>query len=801
MSDSDNKNGASNGVAARIDESDAAPESGNGQRLVLTKPSEHRREQKRRRIVVARGAEASTDSEQPTEPPPAAEEKTEAPQAELEDNVSDAQVEPRADPEDELTTGLDEPLEPASLMQDTAAESAPEPATLTDYMAKRQRGKGTLDPPAPPARRRADDDEEPSRVEDLCDTIDFNDNYISVDRKQPTMFEGRMCNGAMKPIDRRMTHAEFGKRYGGGKYDLRVYRRNDDKTDGAGRAVYRPVGKVMRVIIPVPPVPNVMAGISATEDDEAEPPGKRTLGQASNADARMHEANLAHEREKRMYEDQRAEREEQKREVRAREHERRSKEETHSQLSFIDKAQERLQEQLDKKDAELERMREKYESANNNVKTDADKAAAMMTSMGATMQAMMAPLVATLATKKENGPDLQAVLNEERRRADERIRDAEIRSGENIKRIEEQCAARILSIETHCKERIASVEQRAKDDVEAAKRDADRRISDNDARHTERVADIERQHQAELRSKDTTSEMKLNTEKATIEAKIESLKSESRRLQQELDRARQEANKPIGKRLAEITEAAEAIGLSRGGSDEPADWKTMLMQTAMNIGSQLPELLKSAGDAVRAVRSAPLPAATAAMQEQQLLSMQQAASHQAAQMRPRFATEDGPLFEATHTPPLISPEAQPSIAAVVPPPAPPPPMQPLVPPVPVGPVSTPPQAGPSITPNPEPGASIPPATGAEIPDAQILAFREMFEAAFKANANPAEVAQHLIGQVGVPTMTNLLTMVDPQRINAALQRGGYSTSPLVRRDGQKYLRAIWSNLRKLCQLS
>jgi hypothetical protein len=50
-------------------------------------------------------------------------------------------------------------------------------------------------------------------------------------------------------------------------------------------------------------------------------------------------------------------------------------------------------------------------------------------------------------------------------------------------------------------------------------------------------------------------------------------------------------------------------------------------------------------------------------------------------------------------------------------------------------------------------------------------------------------------------MTNLLGMVDPQRINAALQRGGFGTSPLVRRDGQKYLRAIWSNLRKLCNLS
>jgi len=772
VSDDDHKkNGASNGSAAIADEPNEEPG------MVHTTPAEVRAASARRRRIVRPVGQPAADpeaSDKPTDPPP-------------EEQLG------QRDPNIDSVLARHPDIEPENTYN---TPPAAEP---------------------PPVRQ-----PEPQRVEELCALLgDFSEGYIAVDRKRPESVNGRFCLGAMKPITRMMTHAEFGKIYGGGRYDLRIYRKKPSSVDDSGREIYKPWGAVMRIDIPIPPAPNLLAGIAASSEDEDEErsasKGARRLGQASNADARVHEANLAHEREARTYEDNRAEREEQKRKREVAEVERKSREEQNAAVIAIDRTADRYQEILQSQQREMREMRDKLLelTANGNKKDDADKAAAMVNSMGTMMNSMMAPLVAQMATKKDNGPELQTLMNEERRRADERIKDAtdnaairikdaETRASETIHRLEEQHKDRVTALDTQTKERITAVEARAGKDVEEAKRDADRRIADMTTRHTERIADIQRQHEAELRAKDTAWTMKLETSSASVEAKIESLKSDNRRLQHELDRARDEANKPITKRLAEITEAAEAIGLGRADA-EPGDWKSMLMQMAMNVGSQLPDIMKSAGEAVRAVRSSPSVAQQQAFQADQAAQMQHAAQAQAAQLRPRFATEDSPLFEgndvprfaAAPQPPPVAPPITPPSAIQAPATTVAQPMVPMQPPVPLG-VSTAPGA-PAQRPNPS--IPPPPATGPSVPDAQILQFREMFETAFKANADPGEVADHLIGQIGVPTMTQLLGMVDPVRINGALQRGGFSTSPLCRREGQKYLRAIWGKLRQLCKLS
>lgn len=70
------------------------------------------------------------------------------------------------------------------------------------------------------------------------------------------------------------------------------------------------------------------------------------------------------------------------------------------------------------------------------------------------------------------------------------------------------------------------------------------------------------------------------------------------------------------------------------------------------------------------------------------------------------------------------------------------------------------------------------------------------EAALASGHTPVQVAQHIHEQFGIIGIT-MGSEISAEAVARALQRIGQSTSPLARRDGQKFLRALQAEMIKM----
>jgi hypothetical protein len=425
------------------------------------------------------------------------------------------------------------------------------------------------------------------------------------------------------------------------------------------------------------------------------------------------------------------------------------------------------------------------------------------------------------------------------RTASERIAAAEARANERITAVETRANERIASIESRAtaqlseaKDRISAIEVRAKEMVTEAKSDGDRRATDIQNRHAERVQDIERQHKHELEGIRERWDLQVKGEGTSWQSRLDLKDAELSRTKAELEQVREEARKPLAERITELATAAEAIGYSKeagGTGEEPKDWKSTGMDIISSVAQNFPEILRAAGDTFAKSRnSAP------AVQVQQFAhpsQMHQAPALPAAVARRRggFATEDGPDYEGpTGTRPPVYPAGAPAQTPGTARPVAQPPMQPVPVPtvVPEGFAVVPAQPAPldqqpvmqpatpvAMAPQPSGTSIIPPAPAVPtIPsiapaapanddagmDAQILQLRPLFEGAYEAKASADDLAQYCLQNFGKPTVAMILQMgVTPERVLMAMQRGGFATSRLCRRDGQKYLRDTFNVLKKL----
>jgi hypothetical protein len=96
----------------------------------------------------------------------------------------------------------------------------------------------------------------------------------------------------------------------------------------------------------------------------------------------------------------------------------------------------------------------------------------------------------------------------------------------------------------------------------------------------------------------------------------------------------------------------------------------------------------------------------------------------------------------------------------------------------------------------EASAPSPAPTESGVSDVQVLEFRPLFEAALKQGASATELAEHCMRTYGRDNVALILKLITPDRVLTALQNGGFATSPLCRRDGQKFLRETFTILQK-----
>lgn len=746
-----------------------------------------------------------------------------------------------------------EPSDAETSTDDSAIADGPEvisPGTL-----------GDVPPDEPDPRRRrgpsmseviADDDtgRHNRRFTDLFADFEVGNGqyYVTVERVEPRSWEGVPTRGELPEIWKPMSWENFQETYGGSKYELIVYIQKDAHTKP------KRCSKPITVNVPhLDPVIDIETRFGKTESEAmaaSQIPGR---GRATNPDARMFETQKEFEEKA----EDRRERQEKEREARE---QRLVEKAQREQQEKGDAALRLASQQLAERGAEvkelretIEKLREDFTKANNNggvkdavemakVMRPAPEEAAALRNLQEKLTDQHAKEIQRLTERNadeikrltERHQDELRGLREqhtnELKRLDERNAASEKTAAERVAAADTRATERIAAVEARTtkqvedsKERIKEVETRMEKAVAEAKLDSDRRANDIQNRHNERVADIERQHKREIESIRERWELQVGSEKGSWQSRLDLKDAEIARLKEELDRVREEARKPLAERLTEAAAVAEAIGYTKdgGGGEEPKDWKQMGLEIIGNVAGQFPEILRAAGDTFAKARQQPTAQQVtqyAARPPQQMVAVQQAPALP-GRRRGGFATEDGPDYEGPKgTRPPIYPQAappqtpvqQPIMQPIMPPQAPmvQQPMQPIMQPatpveaMPAPVQETPPAPAPSI-----PAPSMPPPTAPSVPpvaataeavDGQILQLRPLFETAYSQNAKPEELANYCMQNFGKDNVATVLTMgMTPERFLVAMSNGGFATSRLCRRDGQKFLRETFNVLKSM----
>lgn len=174
------------------------------------------------------------------------------------------------------------------------------------------------------------------------------------------------------------------------------------------------------------------------------------------------------------------------------------------------------------------------------------------------------------------------LVQDERQRADQRIKDAE---------------ERFHNKERDERERAASEIQKIKDEVE-------RRLADQHRQMTDRIADLDRNHARDLASKEAAHAMQLKTTESTYEMRLDQAKGEVKRVGVDVERYRREAdeNKDFVGKISKFREQAAELGLvdaSEAGGSEPETFPQMLMKVGTNLAGALPSIVENIGNMMK----------------------------------------------------------------------------------------------------------------------------------------------------------------------------------------------------------
>lgn len=663
--------------------------------------------------------------------------------------------------------------------------------------------------------------------------LDGVNQTIRVERKEPKNYTGLKVAGWMRDITRPITLAEWQEIYGGGTYRLYMYgmpkRGGTMNRDGRMNMV--------RLADPItfvfPGTPSGKAEVYASEEEamNAEIGSRLQRGPASIADAAIVKEQLAAD----LKREERQENREKSKDERLEEERKKREQEQVGVLhqvttltsQMLEMQAEFRREQLESERAHHRELRERDEKWEQRFSDANDKRPAPPDQLQTALEiskslngdgkggaAMLETLRGEHARETER---LQHQLKEERDRADTRIKDAEARADQRIKDYE----LRTASLERDLRER-------ADREVTRVKEEADRRINDLQHQHTTTMAAETRNHERDLNSLKAQHAMLLESQKGSFEMRLETARGEVKRTQSEADRYKSEAedNKDVVGKLKKLKEDAQELGMVEAADNapEPQTVVQMLTQAGAGLFQQLPSIIESVSSAVKTRSSQEIQAA----REQGRNEMVSAAGQFPSQFPPphrrrapelggefglRHMSEVGPAPVSPGHDPLVVPAPQqhfesipvPQVQPVAfqgpPPMAMPAEMRPMpapaqttqIVPVAASQPPTPPAPAAQSAPPPAP-ATVDPAVLAE--DRQLVNAEVMVLPHYNAGVPPGAVADAMISNFGVDEVRKTLVGVDADRVILAISRVGNPESPFLRREGKKYLRALFLELRK-----
>lgn len=488
------------------------------------------------------------------------------------------------------------------------------------------------------------------------------------------------------------------------------------------------------------------------------------------------------------------------------------------------------------------------------------------------------PLEMLLALKNMSGSDesTQKTLTEMRRdhqrelerlsemqkvdaeRAQRQVTDERARCDQIIGDEKRRCETRIKEVEDKYAEKDREYRARADQEVQKAKDEAERRLADLDRQHNARIVDEGRNHERDLKSAAAMHQMQLETLKSTYEQRIDGTRSDIKRTESELARARAEADerKDVVGQIAKLKETAEALGMSEASPAEPEDWKSKGLGMLGGVLANLPAMIEQFASVAKGKSAQEVELARAQGRHEMILqSQQQQQAFQggggAPQLGPPQNGGEGRMRRNGFRPmregsgalsPLIPGQVHPSVlehrarANAIRPAdseeggmsqgfteaAPMPMAQHLSdvtltgaelqmhhqqPPPLTG------QHGMAMPPEPQlsprsalasvpapamaPASVAPPAQpGVPQPsDADILQILPLLQPFYEGGAPPALVAQQIVNTYGAESTAQVLAVLgSADRVIAAVERASDPTSPFLLREGKKFLRKVFEEL-------
>lgn len=508
--------------------------------------------------------------------------------------------------------------------------------------------------------------------------------------------------------------------------------------------------------------------------------------------------------------------------------------------------QERHQQEMRARD---ERWESKLEaaSAKKPERSELDTALLLSKNLNGDSKGATEALEALRAEHARENERTQRQMKDEHDRAEQRVKDERERCDRLIRDADDRAMARIKEVEERHRNLERDLRERSDREIQRAKDEADRRVSDLQHQHTLATASEERNHKRDMDMLTAQHASAVDALKNTYEMRLETARGEVKRTHTDVERWKSEAEKnkdPVAQ-IKKLKEDAAELGMvdasEAAGSTEPETFGQMMGKAAVGVVQNLPTIVDNVSNMLRG-RSAQ------ELQQQRLLGRQEMVD-QAAQgfappqlpppharrrggapglgggFVPRHMSEVSPMPVGPGADPFVVPPQQVQFQAEAPRAPEPEIVQTTGFPAPSGqgftnmppepqmrPQQAPSQAPPqmqqlaSVMPQPSPAPSMPPSptalaqpgpAPAEIAeDREILQAEQLLLPNYSAGAPPLMVAEGMLQQFGPDVVKNLVTVINPDRVILAIQRSGDPNSPFLRRDGKKYLRAIFDELQK-----
>ncbi len=687
----------------------------------------------------------------------------------------------------------------------------------------------------------------------LFPQLDGDNWWIYVERKSPRTHSGTPCSGVLRPIRRALTLPEWQDLYGGGTYKLIVYGppKRGLTLDANGK--YPSKALTEPITMTFPGVPSFVSMVYDDSEDyfamtQSQVPftSGRRGGPSTVADAKIVDVEVQAQltREERQEAKELRERKEREDLIRTqastqqgvvKEMSELAKELAEQQSTFRHEQMEAEREHQ----RELNELRVSFEKKMEQMATRRPERSELDTVLQITKglagdgQASQAAMDALRNEHSREVDRLTRQSAEERERADRRVADERERADRLIEDEKRRAQERVSELERRTKDLETDLRARADKEVREAREDAERRLSELHRQFESSKADMERNHQRETQAATATHSMALETLKATYDMRLENARSEIKRAASDADRYKKDAedNKDVVGQITKLKETAASLGMvdaSEAGGDapEPETMTQSLLKMGAGLFGNLPQMIESFASMSKGRTQAELSAQRGAGREAMIASAGFAPP--GLPPGPRQSRFGG--GELRHMSEVVPPPRRPGQdPSVIIPPAPavaltpmdqmqpPPPPQMPRQPEPLGGSMPPPayveprQPAPSMPPPPPAGggASQAPPAPAPLPaapattaedlqmDQQLLQAEPILLQQYNSKIGAVEVARQTVQQYGVATVRQLVSDIgSADRLVLAFERSGNPASAFARRDGKKFLRALFGEFEK-----